>query len=109
MATLSIHRKTLCFQLETPEIEGTNANSIETTELSGTKSKTHETPNIETNITVAPNIPTGNRFSLLQDCETDTPSIRRSEIGIEHNTDIIPGETKQMMSRSQASQLLPLL
>ena len=66
MATLSIHRKTLCFELEAREIEVTNANSIENTELSSTKSQTHETPNIETNITVTPNIPTGNRFPLLQ-------------------------------------------
>ena len=66
MATLSIHSKTLCFELEAPEIEVTNANSIENTELSGTKSQTHETPNIETNITVTPNILTGNRFPLSQ-------------------------------------------
>ena len=81
-------------QLETPEIEETNANSIENAEPSGTKSQTHETPNIETNIKVTPNIPTGNRFSLLQDCETDTPSNRRSEMSIEHDTDIVPEENK---------------
>ena len=93
MTTILKH-STDATQLETPEIEETNTNSIENTEPSGTKSQTHETPNIETNIKVTPNIPTGNRFSLLQDCETDTPSNRRSEMSIEQDTDIVPEESK---------------
>ena len=93
MTTILKH-STNTSQLETPEIEETNANSIENTEPSGTKSQTHEEPNIETNIKVTPNIPTQNRFSPLQDCETDTPSNRRSEMSREHDTDIVPEESK---------------
>ena len=70
-APLQIHS----FQHEMPEIKGTNAKSIENAEPSNTKSQTHETPNIENNITVTPDIPT-------------------SEMGIEHNTDIVSGESK---------------
>ena len=49
MTTILKH-STDATQLETPEIEETNANSIENTEPSGTKSQSHETPTIETRV-----------------------------------------------------------